>query len=103
MAASGRRPNSGETSLDPAAFESILQIDVPKGRAGKHKAIVTRILADIDNLKPGMALKIPLNDLADSKENIRSALNRATRLQGVEVATSSDQDHLYVWKSEHKR
>jgi hypothetical protein len=79
-------------------FQSILQDDVPKGRDGKHKRIVTRLLSDIDQLSPGSALKIPLSALPDTKENIRSALNRATRQKDIEVATSSDANYLYVWK-----
>jgi hypothetical protein len=80
-------------------FQAILQGDVPKGRDGKHRKIVTRLLVDIERLKPGTALKVPLSALPDSKENIRSALNRATRQRGIEVSTSSDEDHLYIWKS----
>jgi hypothetical protein len=78
-------------------FQSILQHDVPKGRDGKHKLIVTQLLSDLEQLAAGSALKIPLSELPDSKENIRSALNRATRQRGIEVATSSDSDFLYVW------
>jgi hypothetical protein len=81
-------------------FESILQLDVPKGRDGKHKQIVSQLLSDIDQLETGAALKIPLSALPDSKENIRAALNRATRQKGIEVATSSDAEFLYVWKAE---
>jgi hypothetical protein len=81
-------------------FESILQLDVPKGRDGKHKRIVTQLLSDIDQLAAGTALKVPLDALPDTKENIRSALNRATRQRGIELATSSDADHLYLWKVE---
>ena len=80
-------------------FESILQVDVPKGRDGKHKQIVSQLLSDLEQLAPGKALKIPLSALPDSKENIRAALNRATRNRGIEVATSSDTDHLYIWKN----
>ena len=58
---------------NPMKFESILQLDVPKGRDGKHKKIVTQLLSDIDQLAAGTALKIPLSALPDSKENIRSA------------------------------
>jgi len=83
-----------------SSFESIRQADVPKGRDGKHKRIITRLLNDIDQLKSGTALKIPLDALPDSKENIRAALNRATRLRGIEVATSSDNEYLYIWKTE---
>ena len=81
-------------------FQSIQQADVPKGRDGKHKQVITQLLAAIERLKVGSALKIPLSELPDSKENIRSALNRATRQRGIEVATSSDADFLYVWKIE---
>ena len=81
-------------------FQSVLQTAVPKGRDGKHKAIVAQLLSDLDQLASGSALKIPLADLPDSKENIRSALNRATRQRGLEVATSSDDEFLYVWNVE---
>ena len=81
-------------------FESILQLDVPKGRDGKHRKIVNQLLSDIDRLGVGTALKVPLSALSDTKENIRAALNRATRQHGIEVATSSDEDHLYIWKTD---
>jgi len=81
-------------------FESILQLEVPKGREGKHKHIVTQLLSDIEQLGPGSALKVPLSALPDSKVNIRSALNRATRQRGITVATSSDHEFLYIWKAE---
>jgi hypothetical protein len=44
-------------------------------------------------------LKVPLAQLPDTKENIRSALNRATRERGISVSTSSDDDSLYIWMS----
>jgi len=84
-------------------FESILQNDVPKGRDGKHKSIVTQLLSDLDQLAPSSALKIPITDLPDSKENIRSALNRATHQRGMEIATSSDAEYLYVWRTEEEK
>ena len=87
-----------ESKPPPMKFESISQQEVPKGRDGKHKQIVTQLLSDLEQLKVGSALKIPLSVLPDTKENIRSALNRATRFRGIEVATSSDAEFLYVWK-----
>jgi len=80
-------------------YETINQADVPKGRDGKHKKIVTQILNDIGQLEPDHALKVPLTELPDSKENIRSALNRATRQLGIEISTSSDSEFLYIWKT----
>jgi len=35
--------------------------------------------------------------LVESKERVRSALNRATRKAGRKVATASDDTFLYVW------
>jgi hypothetical protein len=78
-------------------FSSISQADLPQGRNGKHKVIVLQLLSDLEQLRPGHALKIPLTELPDTKENIRSALHRATRIKGLDVATSSDQDYFYVW------
>jgi len=88
---------TGSELNPPMSYESIKQSDVPKGRDGKHKKIVTQILNDLAQLEPDCALKVPLAELPDSKENIRSALNRATRQRGLEIATSSDTDFLYIW------
>lgn len=78
-------------------FKSMPQMDVPQGRNGKHKAIVTKILSDLDHVPKGVALKVPLAELLESKEKVRSALNRATRKGGRNVATASDGAFLYVW------
>jgi hypothetical protein len=80
-------------------YQSINQAEVPKGRDGKHKKVIAQILGDIDLLEHDHALKVPLADLPDSKENIRSALNRATRQRNLEISTSSDSEFLYIWKT----
>jgi len=80
-------------------FKTMAQADVPKGRDGKHRQIVEEVLSDLDQVKDGNALKVPLKDLAESKEKVRSALNRATRKSGRKVATASDADFLYIWNS----
>jgi hypothetical protein len=80
-------------------FTTVLQSDVPKGRDGKHKQIIHRLLSDIAQLDDGSALKIPLAELPDTKENIRSALSRAARQQDIVLSTSSNEDFLYVWKT----
>jgi len=81
----------------PMNFKTLAVPDVPQGRSGKHKLIVARILSDLDQVREGVALKVPLGDLAESKEKVRSALNRATRKAGRDVTTASDKDFLYVW------
>jgi hypothetical protein len=84
-------------------FKTMGQSDVPQGRNGKHKLIVTTILKDLDSLKDRAAIKVPLAELAESKEKIRSALNRATRKAGRKVATASDATYLYVWNVSEPR
>jgi len=78
-------------------FKSMRQSDVPRGRDGKHKQIVGKIVSDLDRVHSGTALKVPLADLSESKQKVRSALNRATRKNGRKVATASDDTFLYVW------
>jgi hypothetical protein len=80
-------------------FKTMVQADVPQGREGKHKLIITTILKDLDRLKNGSAIKIPLAELVQSKEKVRSALNRASRKAGLKVATASDGNFLYVWNT----
>lgn len=80
-------------------FKTAGRTEVPTGRNGKHKAIVTDILNDLQSLDSGLCLKIPLSDLPDTKVNIRSALNRATRQLHMSVATATDDEFLYVWNS----
>jgi hypothetical protein len=85
------------------AFEAVPQTEVPKGRDGKHKKIILRLMEDIQRLSDGTALKIPLSQLPDSKENIRSALSRAARQKGVALATSSSDEFLYVWRTNDEK
>jgi hypothetical protein len=91
-----------ETKSSPMHFKTMIQSDVPQGRNGKHKLIVSTILRDLDVLKEGAALKVPLADLAESKEKVRSALNRATRKSGRHVATATDATFLYIWNVSHE-
>ena len=89
-----------DVSLTALSFQQVLQVDVPKGRDGKHKTIVTRLLNDLAGLGKDSALKIPLAKLPDTKENIRAALSRAARQHALNIATSSNDEYLYVWKTD---
>jgi hypothetical protein len=88
---------SAQLKTGPTHFKTMVQVDVPQGRNGKHKLIITTILKDLARLKTGAAIKVPLAELVGSKEKIRSALNRATRKAGRKVSTASDASFLYVW------
>jgi hypothetical protein len=80
-------------------FSTADRSDVPTGRNGKHRNVVTRILDDLESLEKGRCLKIPLAELPDTKANIRSALNRATHKLRRSVATQADDEFLYIWNS----
>jgi hypothetical protein len=86
-----------KTNRVAAHFRTLDLGDVPHSLNGKHKLIVSMILRDLDQLKDGAALRVPLLDLKDTKENVRSALNRATRKTQRNVATATDENFLYVW------
>jgi hypothetical protein len=92
--------NDDNSILEAPKFESILQVDVPKGRDGKHKQIILQLLNDIGQLAKGSALRIPLAELPDTKENIRAALSRAARQKNLVLATSSNDEFLYVWRTD---
>ncbi|MES2391291.1 MAG: hypothetical protein V4555_06610 [Acidobacteriota bacterium] len=85
---------------DGMRFKSVLQSQVPKGRDGKHKQIITQLLSDIERLAEGSALKVPLTELPDTKENIRSALSRAASQRNLAIATSSNSEFLFVWRTD---
>lgn len=88
---------SSDSRKTPMNFKTMNQLDVPNGRNGKHKQIVNQIISDLDQVKPGVALKVPLAQLSESKEKVRSALNRASHKATRKVATASDGEFLYVW------
>jgi hypothetical protein len=79
-------------------FESMHQIDVPQSRNGKHRKIVTDILADVEALAPGEAAKVPFKALNDTKENVRAALSRESKKRNLTIATAADTEFLYVWR-----
>jgi len=85
------------TAHNKPRFRTVTAAAVPHSRNGKHKSIVSDVLADLHQLQEGSAIKIPLTDLDDTKEKVRAALNRATRKAKLRVATASDAEFLYVW------
>ena len=85
-------------------FASGLVSTIPHGRKGKHNLIVSLILDDLAKLDAERAVLVPLDSLVEEKmENVRSALNRATRQRKMLVATATDDKYLYVWRTEQKK
>jgi hypothetical protein len=84
-------------------FASKLISSVPHGRKGKHNLIVSMILDDLDRLDIENAVLVPLDSLEGEKmENVRSALNRATRQRNMIVSTATDEKFFYIWRTEPK-
>jgi len=82
-------------------YSAVNRSEVPQGRQGKHRRAVKNILADLSKLGAQQAIKIPLSSLNGEKmQNLRSALNRATREKNIPVVTSSDAKYLYVWRGD---
>jgi hypothetical protein len=79
-------------------FKTIPQSELPDGRRGKHHEILSQVLADLEELEAGRALKIPLADFSGSVADLRSAILRGTSKRKIKVASSSDDEFLYVWK-----
>ena len=95
MGTKSKKAVGGSSKL---TFTSVNQSEVPHGRKGKHHDLVNEILADIDGLRTGTALKVPKSAFGDAKlTNVRAALTRAAEQKNVTLATSSDDDFFYVW------
>jgi hypothetical protein len=65
-------------------FKTMIQTDVPQGRNGKHKLIVTTLLKDLAQWNDGAAIKVP-GRTGRIERKVRSALNRATRKLGSKL------------------
>jgi len=68
-------------------------------RAGKHHKIVSDVLSDLSKLDQYSAIKIDLKATGQQKAPLRAALLRAARKVKIRLATSSDEKHLYVFRS----
>jgi hypothetical protein len=104
-----RNGNNGHSSssgnaVKPPHFASRLISTIPHGRKGKHNQIVSMILDDLEKLDLEKAVLVPIDSLEGEKmENVRSALNRATRQRKMFVATATDDKYFYVWRTEPKK
>jgi hypothetical protein len=68
-------------------------------RASKHYKIVRDILSDVARLDEFSAIKINLAEIGKNKAELRAAIHRAAKRQKVPLATTSDEKHLYIFRS----
>ena|SRR5437762_10411673 len=72
-------------------------------RRGKHHELVQGILSELNLLKSGSALEIPLATVEGVRlANLRSAVHRAAASEGLEIETVVNEDNFYVWKQLRK-
>ena len=83
-------PNYGRVSIN----------GLKKSRKGKHHELLFKIMQDLRDAAPTVAVQIPLSNIVDVKVlNLRSAIVRASAKEGIAVSTSSDDQYFYVWKA----
>ena len=79
-------------------FPSVPSIELPASHA-KHRQIVSQVLKDLRKLGEDQGLKIDLTGAGRPKKaDLRSALHRADKKEGLELSTISDQANLYVFR-----
>lgn len=86
----GRFPNYGRTPI----------AQLKKSRKGKHHNLLLKIMEDLHKSQTGFAVTIPLRTIGGvSVLNLRSAIVRAASKARIRVATSSDDENFYVWRT----
>jgi hypothetical protein len=91
------RSKSGKSRPpEEAEVEKVPLSSLRPRRRGKHHELMQQVLKALAELSSESALKVPLGNF--SAKDIRSAVFRAAASQNVEISTTSDDKHLYVWK-----
>lgn len=86
----GGFPNYGRT----------LVAQLKKSRKGKHHNLLLKIVEDLHKSQSGFAVTVPLRSIDGvSVLNLRSAIARAASKAEIRIATSSDDENFYVWKT----
>ena len=82
-----------------ANYETVALDKLRTTRRGKHHDFVSTVMADLETLKKGAAIKVPLKDTkGESVVRLRAAINRASASKGMKISTMSDQDFFYIWR-----
>jgi len=71
-------------------------LSLKRGRRGKHFDLMQQVLKELAELPGDSAVKVPLGD--HSAKDLRSAVVRAATAEKIKISSTSDGDHLYVWK-----
>src|ERR1700740_2037717 len=88
-----------QSKPQPHKYRRVQVADLDRGRKGKHYDLVRGILQELRSLGTGAALEIPLAEVGGiGLANLRSAVHRASKSDGIEIETLADPTNFYVWK-----
>ena len=88
-----------KTAPPPLKYSRVEISSLRQGRRGKHHDLVQGILRELNLLKSGSALEIPLANVGGiGLANLRSAVHRAASSEGLEIETQANEKNFYVWK-----
>ena len=90
-----------KTQNGPLHFPAVPLAEA-NGRAGKHHKIISDILSDLAKLDQYSAIKIDLAEVGKKKADLRAAIHRAANKKKLDLVTTSDERHLYVFRSSSK-
>jgi len=79
-------------------FETMRQIDVPQSRNGKHRKIVTAVLAECNRTSPGQAIRYPSKLWVIPRRMSALPLSRESKKRKLAISTAADGDYLYLWR-----
>jgi hypothetical protein len=92
---------NGEKEKGYPNYGRALISGLKKSRKGKHHELMGRIMEDLKKSAPNYAVRIPLSSMEGvSVLNLRSAIVRAAKKEGISVSTSSDDQNFYLWKAQ---
>ena len=91
------RKLSGKGRVQEASgIQKVPLSSLRRGRRGKHHQLMQQVLQGLSELSKESALKVPLG--AYSAKDLRSAVARAASSHDIKIASTSDDENLYIWK-----
>ena len=81
-------------------YERVPTSGLKQSRKGKHHDLMSKIMEDLRQCRPGFAVKIPLASTKGvSVLNLRSVIVRTAAKENMRVSTSSDNQNFYLWRA----
>jgi hypothetical protein len=92
----GRKQPGESLEQESLGVEKVPLSSLRRKRRSKHHELMQQILTELIALPSESALKVPLGKA--SAKDLRSAVVRAASSKSIDISSTSDGSHLYVWK-----